>query len=345
MWSTDPKRSAPHYNRSLSEWGTAEINCKFQIRNPILEGEVLVGTILRSMLFVPANSWRMITTAGSEAGDAVILDLEDACPLAEKETGRVFARDSVPMLKEKGLDVYVRINAFETGMTEEDIRYVVTEGLDGVMLPKSDSKEDILKLDGLLKDEEKKRGLKAGSVAILPLLETPKGISAVSEIIAASPRVVGVSFGAGDYSREIGAGMGVTSLSADEYFLMAAHPRATIALAARAANVMAIDSPFFGLVIDIESLVRETRRVKLMGFTGKLLVHPRHVEPVNQVFAPTREEKDFAKKVIKTYEEAKARGLGATSIGGRMIDYGSYRRALNLIAMAERIEEREKRKK
>jgi citrate lyase subunit beta/citryl-CoA lyase len=286
----------------------------------------------------------MITTAATESGDAVIVDLEDACPIAEKETGRIFARDSIPMLKEKGMDVFVRVNSFETGWTEEDIRYVVAQGLDGIMLPKSESKEDIVRLDQLLGQEEKIKGLKSDSISILPLLETPKGISAVSDIISGSERVIGVSFGAGDYSREIGTGMGVTSLSADEFFLMASHPRSTIALAARAAGILAIDSPFFGLVIDMDGLVKEVRKIKLMGFTGKLLVHPRHVDPVNQVFSPSREEIDFARRVIKAYEEAKSKGLGATSLGGRMIDYGSYRRALNLISVAEKISERENRK-
>lgn len=296
------------------------------------------------MLFVPANSWRMITTAATESGDAVILDLEDACPIAEKETGRIFARDSIPMLKEKGMDVFVRVNSFDTGLIEKDIDDVVVKDLDGVMLPKAESKEDIFRLDELLKIEEGKKGLTSNSVAILPLLESPKGIFAVSEIISGSQRVIGVSFGAGDYSREIGAGMGVTSLSPEEYFLMASHPRSCIALAARAAGIFAIDAPFFGLVIDLDGLIREARKVKLMGFTGKLLVHPRHVDPVNQVFSPSKEEIDFARRVIKAYEEAKAKGLGATSLGGRMIDYGSYRRALNLISMAEKISEREKKK-
>jgi citrate lyase subunit beta/citryl-CoA lyase len=286
----------------------------------------------------------MITTAATEGGDAVILDLEDACPIAEKETGRIFARDSIPMLKEKGMDVFVRVNSFDTELTEEDISYVVVSGLDGVMLPKAESKEDILKLDQLLKVEEEKKGILPNTIAILPLLESPKGISAVSEIISGSQRVIGVSFGAGDYSREIGAGMGVTSLSPEEYFLMASHPRSCIALAARAAGIFAIDAPFFGLVIDLDGLFREARKVKLMGFTGKLLVHPRHVDSVNQVFSPSKDEIDFARRVIKAYEEAKAKGLGATSLGGRMIDYGSYRRALNLISIAEKIEEKEKRK-
>jgi citrate lyase subunit beta/citryl-CoA lyase len=195
-----------------------------------------------------------------------------------------------------------------------------------------------------LKVDEERKGLVLNSVGILPLLESPKGISSVSEIISGSQRVMGVSFGAGDYSREIGAGMGVTSLSPEEYFLMASHPRSCIALAARAAGILAIDAPFFGLVIDLDGLIKEARKVKLMGFTGKLLVHPRHVDPVNQVFSPSKEEIDFARRVIKAYEEAKAKGLGATSLGGRMIDYGSYRRALNLISIAEKISEREKRK-
>ena len=286
----------------------------------------------------------MITTAATEGGDAVILDLEDACPIAEKETGRIFARDSIPMLKEKGMDVFVRVNSFETGLTEKDIDYVVVKDLDGIMLPKAESKEDILKLGQLLKVEEERKGLVLNSVGILPLLESPKGISVVSEIISGSQRVLGVSFGAGDYSREIGAGMGVTSLSPDEFSLMASHPRSCIALAARAAGILAIDSPFFGLVIDMEGLINEAKKVKLMGFTGKLLVHPRHVDPVNRVFAPNKGEIEFAKRVINAYEEAKSKGLGATSIGGRMIDYGSYRRALNVISMSEKIEEREKRK-
>lgn len=301
--------------------------------------------ILRSLLFVPANSWRMITTAATEAGDAVILDLEDACPVAEKETGRVFARDSIPMLKEKGLEVFIRINAFDTGWAEEDLSYVVVPGLDGLMLPKSESKDDVVKLDELLQGEEKKKGMETRTVVILPLIETPKGIARVAEIISGSPRVIGVSFGAGDYSREIGAGMGVTNLTVDDFFLMAFHPRATLALTARAAGVLAIDSPFFGLVIDTEGLAKEARKVKLMGFTGKLLTHPRHVEPVNQAFSPSKEEVEFAGRVIQAYEEAKAKGLGATSIGGRMIDFGSYRRALNLLSVAERIAEREKRRR
>ena len=120
----------------------------------------------------------------------------------------------------------------------------------------------------------------------MALLETPKGILNIREIIAASERVVAVGFGAGDFSREMGAGMGVTKLSPDEYFPMILHARSSIAMAARAAGIQAIDTPYFGLVIDLEGLRRESDKVKLLGFSGKQLTHPRHVEVANQVFTP-----------------------------------------------------------
>ena len=299
--------------------------------------------VLRSMLYVPANSWRMITNATAEGADALILDLEDGCPMSEKETGRVFARDSIPMLKEQRAKVFVRVNSLETGLTETDISYVVTQGLDGIMLAKTESKEDVFTIDRLLQEEELKKGLELKSVLLIALLETPQGILNIREIIAASDRVVAVGFGAGDFSREMGAGMGVTKLSPEEYFPMVLYARSNIAMTARAAGIQAIDTPFFGLVIDLEGLIRESEKVKLLGFSGKQLTHPRHVASVNAAFSPAEEDVAFARMVVKVYEEARAKGLGATTIGGKMIDYGSFKRAEALLSTARVIEARAKR--
>jgi citrate lyase subunit beta/citryl-CoA lyase len=296
--------------------------------------------ILRSMLYVPSNSWRMINNATTEGADAVILDLEDGCPIAEKETGRVFARDSVSMLKEHGLDVFVRVNSMETGLTATDIAYTVVPGLDGIMLAKTDSPEDVRALDTLLKEQEDRKGITPGSVQVIALLETPKGILNIREIIGASQRMVAVGFGAGDFSREMGAGMGVTKLSPDEYFPMILHARSSIAMAARAAGIQAIDTPYFGLVIDLEGLRRESEKVKLLGFSGKQLTHPRHVEVANDVFSPARADVEYARKVVDAYQEARAKGLGATTLGGKMIDFGSFKRAESLLAFSSAVEER-----
>jgi len=301
--------------------------------------------ILRSMLYVPSNSWRMIHNATTEGADAIILDLEDGCPIAEKETGRVFARDSIPMLKQHGLDVFVRVNSMETGLTATDIEYVVVKGIDGIMLAKTESKEDVQTIDKLLCKEEEKKGLDNKSVVLMALIETPRGIMNIREIIEASKRVVVVGFGAGDFSREMGAGMGVSKLSPEEYFPMVLYARSTMAVAARAAGIQAIDTPFFGLIIDLEGLAKESGKAKLLGFSGKQLTHPRHVDVVNQVFAPALEDVVFAERVVDAYEEARAKGLGATTIGGKMIDYGSFKRAESLLALSRTIEEKEKKAK
>jgi citrate lyase subunit beta/citryl-CoA lyase len=300
--------------------------------------------IMRSLLYVPANSWRMINTATTEGADAVILDLEDGCPMAEKEMARIFARDSIPMLKEHCGDVFVRVNSLETGLTATDISYVSVEGLDGIMLAKTESSEDIAAVDELLQEEEREKGLEPKGITLIALLETPKGILNLREIIGASQRVIALGFGAGDFSREMGAGMGVTKLSPEEYFPMVLHARSSIAMAARAAGIQAIDTPFFGLLIDLEGLATESGKVKLLGFSGKQLTHPRHVPVVNAVFSPAEEEVDFAKRVVGAYEEAKAKGLGATSLGGRMIDYGTFKRAESLLALAEAIEKKDRKK-
>jgi citrate lyase subunit beta/citryl-CoA lyase len=285
----------------------------------------------------------MINNSTSEGADAIILDLEDGCPMAEKETGRVFARDSISMLKQHGLEVFVRVNSMEAGLTGIDIGYVVMPGLDGIMLAKTEAQEDVKALDSLLKEQEKKKGMASGSVQIMALLETPKGILNIREIIAASPRMVAVGFGAGDFSREMGAGMGVTKLSPDEYFPMILHARSSIAMAARAAGVQAIDTPYFGLVIDLDGLRRESEKVKLLGFSGKQLTHPRHVEVANQVFTPARADVEYAKKVVEAYQEARSKGLGATTLGGKMIDFGSFKRAESLLSSSRAVEEKEKR--
>ena len=300
--------------------------------------------VWRSMLFIPANSWRMIMRATGEMQDAIILDLEDAVPIAEKETARVFARDGIPILKSKGIDVFVRVNSLGTGMTEEDLKYVAGKGLDGIMLPKSEKKEEIAKLDRLLGKEEEKKKLKPNSISIMPLLESPQGVLNAMEISKESKRIVALGFGAGDFLRELGEGFAIARLSPDEYFPMILYARSRISIAARVANVPAIDTPFFGLLIDTEGLIRESSRVKLLGFKGKMLIHPRHIEPVNEVFSPSKEDVEFSKQMITAYKEAAAKGLGAASFGGRMIDFAMVSMGEDILARAEAIAEKEKRK-
>jgi citrate lyase subunit beta/citryl-CoA lyase len=290
--------------------------------------------LLRSMLFVPANNWRLVQSAKEEKPDAVILDLEDAVPIEEKETARWFVKDAIGLLKEAGQNVVVRVNGLATGLTKGDLKFAIREGADAIMLPKSESRSDILELEKLMGDEEKEKGL--AKTGIIPLIESAKGILNANEIVAASERVVAVGFGAADYMRDFGRSY--FSMSPEETELL--YPRSRLALAARAAEVPAIDTPFLGLIIDKEGLTKESKIALSLGFKGKMCIHPMHIEPINQVFSPSEKDVNSAKKIIEAYEEAKARGLGAASVEGRMIDEATYKMAKGTLMLYEMIVKR-----
>lgn len=292
--------------------------------------------VWRSLLFIPANNWKMLNKAVGELEDGVLIDLEDACPAAERETGRIFARDILPVLKDRGIDTLVRVNALSTGATADDLKIVASDFLDGIMLPKAESPEDILRAAELLAKEEKEKRLRK-KIAILPLLESPRGILNAQPIAAASDRVAGLGFGAGDYLREIGEGFSIAKLDPDEYFPILYFPRSVISVTANAFRIPAIDTPFFGLLIDSEALEREAAKAKLLGFKGKMVIHPRHVETVNRVFSPSAEDLEFSRKMVGAYQEAAAEGKGSAVLDGRMIDYAMYRMGLDMIAKAESI--------
>lgn len=295
-------------------------------------------TPLRSLLFVPANNWRFIESAKKVANaDAIILDLEDAVPIDDKETGRWFLADAIKSLKEYEHNVVVRVNNIEK-LIEQDIEFAVQKGLDAIMLPKTESWKDIKKLEELLIEKEKKLGIE-GEIGIITLIESAKGVLNVREILASSDRIIAVAFGAADYLRDLG--LSYFTLSPDEYELL--YPRVQIVLAAREKGVAAIDTPFFGLIIDKEGLAREARIARSLGFTGKLCIHPLHVEIINKIFTPSEKEVTLARKIVDAYEKAKAQGLGATSVEGRMIDEATYRLALNTLKLYESIKIKEQR--
>ncbi len=296
--------------------------------------------VLRSMLFVPGNSMRLITKAATLASDAIILDLEDAVPLADKGTARIMVRDSIKAIKSGVSALFVRVNALITNLTSEDLRFVCVEGLDGIMLAKAETKTDVVKLAGMLEEAEKGSGLKLGSLTIVPLIESAKGVINTYEIASASKRVVAVAFGAGDYYRDLGRS--VSFLSPEQTELL--YARSQIVNGSRAAGVQAIDTPFFGLLTDREGFMRETILALQLGFKGKLLIHPAQIDFVNKTFAPSLDEGAYSRRVVEAFEEAQAKGLGAISFEGKMIDIMSYRQAKELVNFVEVVVEKEKKR-
>ena len=292
--------------------------------------------LLRTVLFTPGNNMKMIRKAGTLAADALILDLEDAVPMADKETARTLVRDSIAELSAKGLDLLVRVNALTTGLAGQDLEWVAQEGLVGIVLPKVESRDDVLEFARLIDQQEKKKGKEPGSLLLIPILETAKGVLNAYEISMASQRIIAICFGALDYARD----MGVT-LSREGTELL--YARSRLAISARAAGVQAIDTPWIDIA-DEEGLVREAEMARRLGFRGKLLIHPGQIEPVHRVFSPSQPEVEYATEVVAAFRASNARGVGAISLEGKMIDIANFRQAEDLLALDEAIAAREERR-
>lgn len=293
--------------------------------------------LLRSILFTPGNNMRMFHKIPNLAVDAVILDLEDSVPMMEKDTARIFIRDTLELAGSGGAEVYVRINGLMTGLTAQDCDFVIQRGLDGIMLPKIESKEDVHDSEKIIEKLEKERKNELGSMVLIPTIETARGVINAYEIATASKRIIAIGFGAVDFTRDMG-----TSLSKEGTELSFA--RSQVAIAAKAAGVQALDTVFIDLA-DKEGLIKDSQLAKQLGFKGKFLIHPNQIDPINQIFSPSTKEIEDAKKVVNAFKEAEAKGLGAASLEGRMIDIAVFRQAKELLALAEIIAKKEKRRK
>ena len=290
--------------------------------------------ILRTLLFVPGNQERRLEKARLIPADALILDLEDSVPPSEKDSAREKVAATIDGLASSGKGIVVRINSLPTPYAVSDIKAVATRRLKGICLPKSESADDIRRADALLADAEKESGLDVGSIGILALIETPKGIINACDIVSASPRIMGAIFGAEDFALEMGINR---TKEGSEIF----YPRTVLAVACHAANVLAIDSVYTD-VRDTDGLIRETRVVAQLGFQGKAVIHPDQVGPVNQVFLPSDDEIAQARRVVQAFEAAVEQGQASTSIDGKMIDAPVAERARKVLALADSIAKKER---
>lgn len=296
--------------------------------------------LLRSVLFVPGNSMRMITKAATTEADALILDLEDAVASQDKPTARVISGSCLKALKAAGATTIVRVNALPTGLTSEDLRAVVNNNLDGVMLPKAEGKSDITQVEDSIAMEEERKGLEPGRIALVPIIESARGVVHAFDIASASTRVVALAFGAGDYCRDLGRNASFLSPEQNELL----YARSQIVNSAVAAGVQALDTVYFGLLTDKESFTQEAHRGLQLGFRGKSLIHPSQIALVNETFAPTKDEVSYARGAVAAFEDAQAQGLGAVSFQGRMIDYMSYCQAKDLVDLADGISAKQEQK-
>ncbi|HEX6992936.1 MAG TPA: CoA ester lyase [Gammaproteobacteria bacterium] len=286
----------------------------------------------RSMLFVPGDSERKLAKARDTAADALILDLEDAVDPARKGRARDLTAEFLHGEREPGRTIFVRINALDEPEARADLDAILPARPDGLVVPKVRAADDVARLSVLLDALEPRAGVPPGATAIMPIAtETPAGVFALGRYAGASPRLAYLTWGAEDLSAALGA---ETAVDADGEWLPPYQlVRALCLLAAADAGVPAIDTVHTDLV-DETRLLRQALAAKRDGFAGKLAIHPAQVDLLNEVFTPSREEVERARRIVAAFEAAP--GVGAISLDGRMLDRPHLARARRVIALAER---------
>jgi len=291
----------------------------------------------RVQLAVPASSEKMMAKAAASNADHVFLDLEDAVTPREKVSARAKVIEALNTLDWGDKTRCVRINDLGTEWCYEDIIQVVEQAhghLDTLMLPKARRASDLLFVDTLLSQIEKRLKLDR-KIGLEVLIEEVDGMRNVNEIALATPRLEALIFGFGDYSASQGMDPGIlygkSAYPGDPWH----YGRWQLAIAARSAGVDAIDGPFPGLK-DTETYREECVRAQLLGFVGKWALHPIQIDVALDVFTPDAEAVRRARAIMAEYAKAEAEGTGTISLDGQMIDAGTVRMQQVILERAER---------
>ena len=293
--------------------------------------------LLRSWMFVPGDRQKMIDKAVALPVDAILLDIEDGVAPAAKETARkqiAETLDRIAVQKKENPSYrtparYVRINAVGHERMNADVEYVIRPALEGLAVPKVETPDQVDVVEKILDEREPKMGLVRGSVRLLLALESPRGLFNAYAIATSSPRVIGLMFGAEDFSRELSLPLRREGEAVDLIYA-----RSAMVTAAAAAHVQAVDAVWANFQ-DIEGLKKFALQSRRLGFSGMSLIHPAQIDEVNAAFTPTSEEVDYCRRVVQAFDDARSRGEGAIAFGGQLLDMPIVDRARQTIALAE----------
>jgi len=266
---------------------------------------------LRSYLFVPSHRENLIPKALATGADALIMDIEDACPPAEKANGRKTARKAMEQLDWGRVKATIRINSLETSLWQEDLDAIVCKELYAIRVPKVETGEQVRRIDAVLGYLEALRGIPLRSVKIGAALESPLGILNAREIANASPRVSMMSAGGLDYFAQMQADRrpdGMESLYARSHVLHVCH----------STGIRPVAGVYF-VVKDIEGLRTDSEWHRSMGFVARSCIHPSHVETINSIFGPKPEKIEWAKRVEAAIKEGRQKGYGEVALDGVLV--------------------------
>ncbi|EUB99843.1 Citryl-CoA lyase [Rhizobium sp. CF080] len=290
---------------------------------------------MRSFLFVPADSIAKFRKASTGEADALILDLEDSVAPDAKDKAREMLAEMLKAPRNRQ-QLFVRVNALDTGLSLTDLVSAMPHRPDGIVLPKSAHGDDVGKLAAWLDALEAAYDIEAGTTDIIAIVtETPESLFNLGSYKDASPRLAGMMWGAEDLAAAFGA---THNRTGDGFFAAPFLMARNLCLAgAAAAGVMAIDTVCTNIG-DVEALLSEVREARRDGFGAKAVIHPSHVDPVNRAFTPTSEEVDWARRVAAAFTDEPAAGV--IRIDGKMVDRPHQRQARKILEAARSVRQR-----
>ena len=283
----------------------------------------------RSYLFAPGNHERRVEKALGLGADVVILDLEDAVAISEKKSTRELINKTLE--QPRNCAVFVRVNAYDTEFCYGDICSIVSENLDGIVLPKLESSEDLRSIDWLLGNLEQERGLPNGSIDLMPIIETAVGLVNIREIARADTRVKRLAFGGGDYTRDLGMEW---TLKEDELLPV----RSEMVLASRFGKLEPPVDTVFIHIKEHDAFRSSCSNILGLGFQGKMCIHPDQVPVTNETFTPDPEEVKWSQRVIDEFAKAEKAGIASIQIDGYFVDYPIVEKAQRTVDIANLLE-------
>ncbi|AMG87132.1 HpcH/HpaI aldolase/citrate lyase family protein [Bordetella bronchiseptica] len=283
---------------------------------------------IRSFLFVPGNKESMLDKAALAKADALILDLEDSVPPAEKLAARELVARKIPALIAQGQRIWVRINRSAHIYDLDDILAVAQPGVEGVVISKPWGPEDVYMASSMIAEAETRANLPLGSIGLIPLLETARSMQLCYEI-AQMPRVVGI-VGATAKNADMGRALKFvwTPEGRETEYL-----KSRVVMAARAAGKQAIGG-IWQQIKDLEGLARSSAFDRQLGMSGELALHPMQVETINRTYTPTAEDVAYYQGMIDALDAAQAQGRASVMYDGEHIDIAHVKTAHEVIALA-----------
>jgi citrate lyase subunit beta/citryl-CoA lyase len=276
-----------------------------------------------------------MTKAMESGADAVILDLEDSVPLADKAAARGLVAKTIDQAagRDGGPAIWVRVNAAATAFLEDDLQAVVRPGLDAVLLPKAETVEAVQRTAATIARHEAAHKMKARVVEIILMIESALGVHSCFNLIKASPRVAATCIGSardGDLQTDLGCAWSIEGTE-----LLYARSKVLLDTRAGGNNLVPLDGVFSDLN-DEAGLIADTTLSARLGYVGRTVIHPKQIAPVRVAYAVPENEVAYYRKVVAEFEAAEKTGSAAITVDGKLVDYAMFQRAKRVLDLAKR---------